>query len=356
MKKLLLALAFAFGVSSVSHAVFTPTIISTDVLQSGTTFYVSSGTVTQLQVSTITNVTSINGSFPNPNILINGGFEFWQRGSSTTAAADGVYITDRWEIETNEATNVTISTDTTVLDSGVYSAKVVITAAGASKYWRLRQSVENYQEYRGKTVSLSVRVNANTASAVRVMIRDSTSVTYSSFHTGGGTWETLVATRTIDAATTFLSIYVGGYDVGDKKNGTYYYDSAMLVVGNKPIDFIPDNYQSELAKAQRYLYRINNPAASERTLFMGQAIDAGTSYGALSFPVTMRTSPTMTSAGTFGSWSASGTPGSCTPSSVAMMPQVAYLSCNAAGKVAGNASLVVFSSLNAYLQFDAEIP
>lgn len=54
MKKLFLAVSLLFGMSAVSQAVFTPTIISTNVLQSGTTFFVSSGTVATLNVSSIT--------------------------------------------------------------------------------------------------------------------------------------------------------------------------------------------------------------------------------------------------------------------------------------------------------------
>jgi len=181
---------------------------------------------------------------PYQNILINGGFESWNYGTSFTNPPTAVTETtpillDNWIVATNEIATVTVTRESSIVDSGAYSLKAVLTGSGASKYWTLQQYILS-NAYRGKTITLSARVFTSTANAVRVAIQDNLGVTYSSYHTGGGGWETLTLTKTISATTPDLYIYIGMAATNDKKNGTYYFDSAMLVIGSSPVTFVPD--------------------------------------------------------------------------------------------------------------------
>jgi hypothetical protein len=56
----------------------------------------------------------------------------------------------------------------------------------------------------GQTVSAGAWVRTATASAVRISIYDGNAVTYSSFHTGGSTWQWLTVTATMGASATLL--------------------------------------------------------------------------------------------------------------------------------------------------------
>lgn len=259
------------------------------------------------------NTTNINGSFPNPNILINGGFEFWQRSSSTTAPANGAYVADRWKVETAEVTGVTISTDTTTKDNGTYSAKVIVTSASGGNNWRLSQAIENYAAYAGKTITFSARIYTVTANAIRLRIDDNVTATNSSaYHTGSG-WETLSLTFNVSSSASQLVVYVGMIANGDKKVGTYYFDSGMLVVGNQPITFIPDNYQSELAKCQRYYEKSyplasppGSPVSTDAYWMPATLQGANTPEGSVVYKVKKRINPTVTlytyTTGVSGSW------------------------------------------------------
>src|SRR5579863_5885558 len=165
------------------------------------------------------------------NILDNGGFEIWQRGTSFTNPANSTVPTaDRWYPYKNVsgAPTANISQSSSVVDSGLYSLEISISAIGTSSFEYVAQDIEVYQAYAGKTITLSVRVNTTLAN-VAAGIQDSVGTLYSSVHPGDGTWHTLTVTKTISSSTTFLTIIVGCTSI--VATGNIYIDSAMLVTG-----------------------------------------------------------------------------------------------------------------------------
>jgi len=88
--------------------------------------------------------------------------------------------------------------------------------------------------WQGRTVTLSIWVQASDAN-VTIKIQDSVGRTDSSAHSGGGDWELLTVSRTIDSSAT--SAKAGGQILST--NQTAYFDAAMLVEGNYPIPFSP---------------------------------------------------------------------------------------------------------------------
>lgn len=226
------------------------------------------------------------------NILVNGGFEFWQRGVSFVGPLITKYTADRWKVYTNDAANATVTREASTIDSGVYSMKVVVSGTPSSKVWTTNQCVENYKEYAGKTISASARVYCSVASAVKLTLSDGIGVTKSSYHTGGGGWETLTVTRTISASNTSLLVELGMYDSGDMKNGTYYFDSAMLSVGSAAPTFVPKNYQTELAQCMRYYQTSTFDVNRSIPLYYSNPNDYF--YYNIYFKVPMYANPTMT--------------------------------------------------------------
>ena len=59
------------------------------------------------------------------NVIVNGGMDVWQRGTSGFATSDGTYTADRWRHTSN---NLTITQDTDVPSGFRYSAKLVGTS------------------------------------------------------------------------------------------------------------------------------------------------------------------------------------------------------------------------------------
>ena len=100
------------------------------------------------------NGSSLTGISAQKNIIINGDFDIWQRGTSFAAAANGTRIADRWRYLKSGAMVHTISRDTdvpTVAESGHlsnYSLKVDCTTIDSSiasgDYSYIEQRVEGY--------------------------------------------------------------------------------------------------------------------------------------------------------------------------------------------------------------------
>jgi len=221
--------------SSATVTNITATNLTSSSLSVSTITAVSSATITNLRVSSLT-VTTINGSWPNPNILIDGGMEFWQRGNSFTNPASGTYTADRWKVNTDAASDVIVSSESTTLDSGSTSMRVTVTGSPVSSKWYVQQLVEKYSEYQGKTISFSARLKCSVASACRIYIYDGVNaVQYSSYHSGSGNWETLTSSATISSSATRLELGIGFISDGDLQNGSYFFDSAMLVNGNQSV-------------------------------------------------------------------------------------------------------------------------
>jgi hypothetical protein len=325
----------------------------------------TSSAVTPTELGYLSGVTSaiqtqIAGLSPAPaNILDNGGFEIWQRGVTFTAPASAAYTADRWKLNTDEATNVTTTKETTTIDAiGLASMKVVVTSTGASHYYQQIQYIENYADYRGKTVTLSVRVFASVASAIKIQVGDNASNTTSAYHTGGGGWETLTATFTVGAAASQLNVVVGMINSGDKKNGTYYFDSAMLGVASAAVPFAPTNPQVDLARCQRFFQILGGNITTE-WLLAGMPISTADAIFPLRFIVKMRVAPTMTvnNATNFSIRIANNSDVSCTAvTSSGLTQDNCYIDGSVtAGIVAGQSVLFHTSNTNAIIYLSADL-
>lgn len=215
---------------------------------------------------------------PQINILTNGGFEQWQRGTSFSTPTTGNYVTDKW-INTHTVSGglaFTIAREATIIDNG-YSLKFDVTNnGGAGNLGYIAQDVENWANYLGKTVSLSVRVKSNVATSIRLLIHDGSNNTLSSYHAGDNTWQTMTVTVAIPISATRLLIKIGAVNNGDLLVGTTYIDSAFLVVGNSPVNFIPMHPADDLARCLRYFENddsglqitwYSNPTETNRLIF-----------------------------------------------------------------------------------------
>ena len=95
------------------------------------------------------------------NMVINGNFDYWQRGTSIAAASGGVYLADRWIGNTNQAVTLTMSQSTDVptqAQSGYLSRYSLLltngtgAAPGTTEFQQIgyRMEGQDYQRLHGK--------------------------------------------------------------------------------------------------------------------------------------------------------------------------------------------------------------
>lgn len=235
------------------------------------------------------------------SILDNGGFEIWQRGTSFTHSSTNasgytqVYDTDRWKSSlytgATGSLTVTVSQNSSVVQSGQYSLECNITTSTGSNYFTLVQFIENYQAYQGKTLTLSIWINT-TRTDINLEMYDGFTGSVSSYHPGDGTWHQLTLTKTISSSATSLQILVGQNGTPVAATGAYYVDSAMLVVGSQPANFVALHPQVDLARCQRYYEYLSGSNGQQ---CIGTICGNG-SYAAMVWPFkqTKRIQPTIT--------------------------------------------------------------
>src|SRR5262252_10669378 len=308
-------------------------------------------TTTQIQDGTIATADLANQAVTNAklgtdtarlNLLTNGGFEIWQRGNGPFTAA-GAWTADRWQTGLAGTDTLSIQRSTTTSNSA-YSAQATFTlgtgAGGTYLIEQLRKADGVIPC--GQPVSLSIRVNASAANAVRISVgSDGTggAGVYSSFHPGGSTWATLTATQTIPSDATFISIVIWF-----AASCTAYLDNAMLVVGSVAADYAPLHPADDLARCQRY-YEVNS--CSNTAVFAGPAMVIGGSQAQWrqSYKVTKSVTPTVTYS-PVATWCAMTAAGAATAvataiSTIVNNTEYCGTSLSVAGLTAGNATLIL---------------
>ena len=268
---------------------------------------------------------------PNRNILINGDMRICQRSTSTTSI--NAYIVDRWR-SYGGALDCTISqqTDATAYPRSRTALRLHRTSGTSqTNNTGLAQGVEtlNSKPYAGETLTLSfkARCGANFSSASNALT--------ATIAAGEGTDENPVGMTNTNSnssavtLTTSVQSFSVSYAVPADKtqlrvsfaytptgtagaNDWFEITECQLEVGSVPSDFEYRDYQSELARCQRYYEHTYNEGIAP-----GANSSVGGYYGGHSgdgsnnvvwsscFAVRKRAVPTMTfytDSGTSGSW------------------------------------------------------
>lgn len=157
-----------------------------------------------------------------PGLLLNNNFEEWSNG---TAVAPNFYQL--------VGVGATIARETIIIKTGAYSVKLTCAATNDTSIRPNGTVLLN--DLKGKTITLGAWVYSSTASRVRLKLYDTITEVYSSYHTGGGSWEWLTATLSVSASASTLYIYPIWIDSGAIM--TAYVDGAVLLKN----DEIEDN-------------------------------------------------------------------------------------------------------------------
>jgi hypothetical protein len=186
------------------------------------------------------------------NLVDNGGFEVWQRGTTFSSPASNVFTADRWKMLENGAPTFTITQESTTIDSGVFSLKLNTTAVGGATQLAIRQVLENGQSYTGRPLSFSCRVKCSAIGICTIAIADDNGPTVSTANVSTN-WETLTVKLINTTVSSTLNVYVGFIPGGTLPTvSTIFIDSAMLVYGTNPATFVPTIPELDLARCQRF--------------------------------------------------------------------------------------------------------
>jgi hypothetical protein len=252
------------------------------------------------------------------NPVINSCLDIWQRGTSFSAAGL-YYFADRWQ-QNNGGTAITVSRvvtgDTTNLPFIQYAARLQRTAASISTdvvYVSTSFESTNSIPFAGKPVTISwyARVGANWSGGnpgLNLFSGTGTDQNLNSGFTGSATvattsntltttWQRFSATGTVAATATQLAFQFAYAPSGTAGAADWIeFTGVQLDVGSValPVRRNGATIQGELAACQRYYYHWTSGADKEGAIGFYQSSTA--LYLNVSFPVSMRITPTLVAA------------------------------------------------------------
>jgi hypothetical protein len=240
------------------------------------------------------------------NFLINGAFDFWQRGTSTTSTLG--YLADRWQVALFAGTG-TVSQSTDVPETTLPYSLSVASTSGTTPQIQQRIEASNSAAFVGQIVTFSIwakstvgtnelawrtRYPTTTANDFGAVTDDQSGVFAATMTVG--TWTRYSATFTVAAGA------VRGYTVQAFRNvtttsTTTLYAGAQLELGSVATFFRRNapSIQAELAACQRYFYAAgyNDSTVYGCVASSAAAYSAATATCAVPLPVAMRTVPTL---------------------------------------------------------------
>ena len=265
------------------------------------------------------------------NVIQNGNFDVWQRGTTFTSPTSGTVLADRWKTGTALGDGTfTVSQDSGVPNnSSLYSLKIacthIETAVASTERATINQAIEGnfFMSVRDKPMTLSFWVKAYQTGIFCVSLRSSGSdEAFVAEYTinASATWEKKViqispipagtwATGTALSAAIWFGLMSGagdsfqgvtGWQAENKfftsnqsnllssTNNYIQFSQVQLEAGTAATEFDAIHYADELARCQRYFIRYSGPG------YYGNMLNYNTTdaYGAISLPVEMRAKPT----------------------------------------------------------------
>ncbi len=203
------------------------------------------------------------------NYLINGGFDFWQRGITTNSPNS--YVADRWLSHFGQSGSITYARDTDIPNNGLskYSARVY---APTGVYNRIEQRIEsvNAKKLYGKTVTFSFMAKGDSSglSFNLQIVRPNSIDIYSGEHPTAGVTQisSVSLTSNMQAIWTnysysfVVTAEMANYGFSvilfrpNTANNTFYITQAMLNDGSVAQPFVPfgGSYISDLQACLRY--------------------------------------------------------------------------------------------------------
>ena len=255
------------------------------------------------------------------NKIINGDFGIWQRGTSFSNPAFLAFNADRWQSAIdNVPTSQTISRQTFTPGTapvsgyeGQYFWRSLITTVGTNTVMQHLCTMENVQTYAGQTATVSFWAKADSARNLGVLLEQN-------FGSGGsGSVQTSTTTLSLTTAWTRFTVTIAIPSISGKTVGASSFLRLILVqasasgsqldlwgvqveAGSVATAFqtATGTLQGELAACERYAWKQDASIANGLYYRFGSGYNTTTGVQEIyvQFPVTMRTTPSLTTTGT----------------------------------------------------------
>ena len=261
------------------------------------------GVTSAIQTQLDSKLTATTAVTSNRNVVINGGFDVWQRGTST--AGNNVFLADRWGV--NWPTGITISQQTDVPSvQYLYSHKQIATATNSYSQFGQQIEFQNCKQFQNQVTTISFwakAINSNAGStALTVRTRTIAGVDGSCRFAGTAvdtsvtlttSWAKYTVARTMPATfgSASIELSLGSHLSGDG----FFVTGIQWELGAVATPFEFEDYGTTLAKCQRYCLVIgkeNNNYGP--TGFVGNMRGTTTALIQRSLPQNMRGAPTVT--------------------------------------------------------------
>jgi len=350
------------------------------------------------------------GSLASPNIVINGDMAVAQRGTSSTST--GYQTVDRLTLGVGQ---VSVTQSQQALTSGspyeagfnnFYRMANTSTSSNAGSYVQVTHSIEaqhiansgwNFKSS-SSFVTVSFWARSSLAGTYYVRINTDDGTTYyriKAFALSADTWTKVTFTiegnsnltinddngvglqvvivphygttftGTNASTTAWFTLTSNEYfpdyaqNWGNTSSATFDVTGLQLEVGEVATPFKHESYGDNLARCQRYLFRIDAAGNNVTRFGTGQHYTTGAGEAYIAVPVTTRATPTLTQTGTAGdyAWYSGNSTLECTgvvaiASSASRYLPVVYAYCSGATLRAATV-LMADSTTSAYLELDA---
>ena len=248
----------------------------------------------------------------SPNVIINGGFDIWQRGTSFTNPTTFTYTADRWQAYRGAfVSGLTISRQATGLTGFEYGIRLQRASGNTStEYLQLDYAMESRDaiSLAGKNVTLSfyARAGANLSdTSLTSVILDGTTTDAIAFNISGGTsttqnvslttsWQRFSVTKSVASNSSQVAVRFRVDPTGTAgANDWFEVTGVQLEAGQTATPFRrnANSLQGELATCQRYY------EAFQARKLNNEGYAAGSGYGyyrSISWLATKRVAPTVT--------------------------------------------------------------
>lgn len=314
----------------------------------------------------------------SPNVIINGAFDFWQRGTSVTLTGSA-YAVDRYAFIFDGTQSVTTSRQdftpgNTIsgYEAPYYARIAVASTSSGQSYNQFGQLIEDVRTFAGQTMTFSFWAKA-TSGSFTVTPR------YIQFFGSGGSSQVeanfgstiTLTTSWVRYTQTVTLPSISGKTIGTSsslkivldlpKNATWSLDTWgwQVEAGSVATPFRRSSptLQGELAACQRYFMRVNSGAATNTPAGIGSYYNSTTFLVHYPMKVTMRTAPSLT-VNNAASWSVFSN-GSSRAASAISLDNVnidfAALAITTSSATSGNAGQFQTNNTNGSLDLNAEL-
>lgn len=224
----------------------------------------------------------LNNVFGNPNILVNGSFKIWQRGSDFDSTDKELYSADRW-IRRNITTRVRMVANA-----------IFISNTEENKQCGIAQPIDHIGSLLGKTVTLSVKVNKIMGAFKLCLVKSNNSAN----GTGDEEQSCVIASSGVHSVTftmpreaKYMYYSVQLYSTTTSRTTYIEVEYVKLEEGSIATKNVQLPYGVELLECQRYYNKFPVIYSTRREAWVNVA--GKTLVPALSF-TTMRDLPTVT--------------------------------------------------------------